>query len=356
MSSIFVCFGTLESGGAERVLSVLSPYLADSFEEVTYVMWRKGKRFYDLDSRIDVIELPELACSDNIVRKALSFRRMIKERRPDLVISFLTPFNLLVLASLLHVDQKIAVAERNDPRFIKGGRMMHAIRRYLYNKADAIFCQTDKMAEFFTGSLHDKTRVIYNPLFIDSKLVGKALSTPKSKSIVSVGRLNSQKNYSMLIDGFNKFHSSHPDYILRIYGEGELRPVLQSKINSLGLADSVLLPGNDKNVHEKIADAQAFIMTSFFEGMPNALIEAMALGLPCISTKVSGATELISHRNNGLLIDTTVEAIAQSLDEIVSNERLRGHISQHAVNITSILDQNTISHQWVEQIRQIIND
>lgn len=356
MSSIFVCFGTLESGGAERVLSVLSPYLADSFEEVTYVMWRKGKRFYDLDSRIKVIELPELADSDNIIRKAISFRKMIKERHPELVISFLTPFNLLVLASLLHVDQKIAVAERNDPRFIKGGCIMNAIRRYLYNKADAIFCQTDKMAEFFSGRLHDKTHVIYNPLFIDSKFVGKALQTPKSKYIVSVGRLNSQKNYSMLIDGFNKFHASHPDYILRIYGEGELRPTLQSKINNLNLTDSILLPGNDKNVHENIANAQAFIMTSFFEGMPNALIEAMALGLPCISTRVLGATELISHRNNGILIDTTPEAIAQSLDEIVSNEELREYISQQAVNITSILDQHTISHQWVEQIRQLINN
>lgn len=356
MSNIFVCFGTLESGGAERVLSVLSPYLADSFEKVTYVMWRKGKRFYDLDSRIGIIELPELAGSDNIVRKAISFRRMIKERRPDIVISFLTPFNLLVLASLFHVDQKIAVAERNDPHFIKGGRLMHAIRRYLYNKADAIFCQTDKMAEFFTGSLHDKTHVIYNPLFIDSKLVGKALLAPKSKSIVSVGRLNSQKNYSMLIDGFNKFHSNHPDYILSIYGEGELRPALQSKIKNLGLTDSILLPGNDKNVHEKIVDAQAFIMTSFFEGMPNALIEAMALGLPCISTKVSGATELISHGNNGILIDTTSEAIAQSLEEIVSNKELREQISQQAVSITSKLDQQTISHQWVEEIRQLINN
>lgn len=353
MSKIFVCCGTMESGGAERVLSVLSPALADAFDEVTYVTWREAPDFYDVDKRIRRISLPIEAKTDSLFAKMRRFRHIVKKEKPDLVVSFLTPFNLLTMLALKGVKVKKAVAERNDPRFIKGGRMMHWIRRQLYDSSDHILCQTEAMARFFGGRLSKKTHVIFNPLFLKPELVGQATSSQKKHRIISIGRLDYQKNQGMLIDAFAEFRKTHPDYSLTIYGEGDLREGLERKIDQLGLKSCVHLPGSKKNVHNLMLDAEMMVMSSHFEGMPNALIEAMALGLPCISTKVSGATELIESDKNGILVDTTIENLSASMSRLADDKEFRDAIAREGIKIAHKLDPTEICRQWVDFLNKI---
>ena len=349
-SLIIVC-GTLESGGAERVISILSTPFADTFDKVTLITWREAPHFYKIDNRVAIVSLPRLASSDNDFIKIWFFRKYIKNNRPNLVLSFLTIFNLFTLVSLIGINVPIIVAERNDPRFVKGGKLIKLVRERLYKRTDGILCQTKSMKEYFKGNLSLKTHIIYNPVILPLGYVGKALKTIKKKRIVSVGRLHPQKNQKLLINSFYEFHKTQPEYTLSIYGTGDLRKELTQIIATLNMDDFIELAGENKNVKDLILDAEVFIMTSDYEGMPNALIEAMCLGLPCISTKVSGAVDLIRNGENGLLVNHNLIEICNALAYIIEDKKFSMKIAKNAVEIYDQLLVDTISKLWVDYLQ-----
>jgi len=356
MNTLLLTCGTLESGGAERVISILSSPFADHFGKVWIATWREAPIFYSFDPRVTVISLPKVAQSDRIVKKGMAFRKMVKNLRPSIVLSFLSPFNMLTLVFLKDVHVIKVVAERNDPRFIKGGVIMRAIRNMLYKQADGILCQTQFIKKCFPKRLQSKICIIYNPVFLDQCLVGKALGAKKLNRIVAVGRLHPQKNHKMLIDAFAKFSEKYPDYTLIIYGKGELRDDILNYIGNIGMASRIFLPGEDKDVQWHITKAQMFVMTSFFEGMPNALIEAMCLGLPCVSTKVSGAIDLIKSGENGILVDTTVEAISKAMEDIASDSIAMKRLGKNAAILYNELKVENISAQWIACLDSFVKD
>ena len=153
----------------------------------------------------------------------------------------------------------------------------------------------------------------------------------------------------MLIDAFGRIKKEFPDYTLTIYGEGPFRTELEKRIRELGLEDSVSLPGKVQNVFECIADAELFVLSSNFEGMPNALIEAMCLGLPVISTEVSGATDLIEHGKNGMLVDVAnTEELTDAMRQMLGDDQMRQSCSQNALEINERLQLDGIISQWQE--------
>ena len=162
--------------------------------------------------------------------------------------------------------------------------------------------------------------------------------------------------FNKIINAFAIFKQSHPDYILIIYGEGDERHKLEQKILKMNLRNDVFLPGRKQNVHELILGAELFVMASNFEGMSNSLIEAMCLGLPCISTKVSGATDLIQHGINGLLVDIgDTYGMYEAMCEIV-DDRLRAQlIGKNASELYFDLNVDKISKLWINYIDSIIN-
>ena len=349
LNIIIVC-GALKSGGAERVISILSTPFADAYKKVSLITWRDEPQFYKIDDRIDSVSLPKLANSNNSIKKILAFRKYIAKINPNLVLSFLTIFNLLTLISLIGIKIPVIVAERNDPRFVKGGTFVKTLRNILYQKACGILCQTESIKRYFKGNLSRKTKIIYNPITLSRESIGKALRTNKKKRIVSVGRLHPQKNQKLLIDSFLIFHKSHHEYTLTIYGTGNLKEELQNYIDSLGLSGIVVLAGEQKTINELILDAEAFVLTSNYEGMPNALIEAMCLGLPCISTKVSGAVDLIEHKKNGVLVDRLPSDISNAMELITDNYETAKEIGSQACKVYDKLKTENISKIWIDYI------
>lgn len=181
MSKLVVSIATLGSGGAERVLSVLSSNLADNFSSVQYVLWDGGKPFYPIDGRIKIVSLPDISGKQGRRRQITTFRRLIKGERPDLVLSFLTPYNMLVLLSTIGLKQKVVVAERTDPkRLLSGGKVGLWLRDLLYRLANGILTQTDYAKSCYDEKFAGKTRVIYNPVTMSDEQVGMALRTPKN--------------------------------------------------------------------------------------------------------------------------------------------------------------------------------
>lgn len=355
MRKLLVSSGTLSSGGAERVLSILSETFASHYDEVVYLTWIATPDFYTIDKRVRRVCVERECCSKNILKKVSWFRRFIQKEKPTVVLSFLAPFNVLISYALMGVKTKLIVAERNDPRCVMNGFLQRNLRKIAYSMADGILEQTENNKNYFTGSLYRKTNVIYNPMIMDEDYRGKALRAVKQKRIVSVARLEKQKNPEMQLKAFKLFLDSHPDYSMTMYGSGNYRQQVHQMVIDMGLESKVQLPGAVKGVWDEIINAECFVMSSWFEGIPNALLEAMCLGLPCVSTKVSGAVDLINSGENGILVDLDDhQSMAKAMSEICGNKRYAHYLGETATSLYNILKIDVISNQWIDYIDKII--
>lgn len=354
---LFITCGNLRAGGAERVISILANKFVAKGVCIELYTWYKTDIFYTFDERVKIIQIPVESQSTSFFNQMRWFRNSIIETKPDVVLSFLAPFNILTVFSLVGVKIPVLVAERNDPYFVspRYNWFWKVVRNIAYKMADGVLVQTKVNKSHFPWYIRKKAEIIYNPVTFSSENIGRAFRSEKRKEIVSVTRLEKQKNVPMLIDAFAHFKESHPDYILTIYGEGEERIVLKKKISDMRLNDSVFLPGRKQNVHELIVGAEVFAMASNFEGMSNSLIEAMCLGLPCISTKVSGATDLIEDGKNGLLVDLEdTDGMFKAICEIVDNKEKASEMAQKASAIYNDLNVEKIARKWLKYIESFV--
>ena len=338
---------TLGTGGAERVVSILTKHLACKGKSVEVVLYYDSALFYDVHPAVKITYVERKTKSRNLLKNLLWLRRYFIENA-DLVVSFLAQFNMVALAACFATGIPVVVADRNDPRFMPKQAPVRAARNLLYHLADRIVVQTQHNKEYFSTALQKKCKIIYNPIDLQEKK-SLALRTEKMQRIVSAARLMKQKNQLMLLDAFSQIKKEFPDYTLTIYGEGPFRNELEQKIKELALDDSVQLPGQVQNIFDCIADAELFVLSSDFEGMPNALIEAMCLGLPVISTKVSGATDVIQDGQNGLLTDVAdTQQLAAAMRRMLTDFELRKNCAKEAVKLNEQLRTDRIVAQWLE--------
>lgn len=358
MRKILICNSGLASGGAERVISILSNNLINDGYEVAIALWMNTPIFYDIDNRVKIINVKQESKSDNIINNIFYFRKIVKQLRPDITISFLALFNILTLFSLIGIKTKKIVCERNDPNFVPFRRFLRWTRNFAYLFADGILTQTENNKKYFGNHIQKKTEVIYNPVLMKSEFVGSALNAKGEKKIISIARLVPQKNQKMLIKAFSRFARDNKEYNLYIYGEGPLRKELENEIRLLNLEQRVYLPGVKKDIFNILKTASVFVLPSNFEGMPNTLIEAMCLGLPCISTKVSGATDLIKNGENGILVDINdEEQLYHALMELINDKEKCNLFGTNACKIYELLNVDNIYIQWKGYIdRQIQNN
>lgn len=345
--------GTLSQGGGERVVSILSKKMAEQGLSVNILLYYDRPIFYELDPRVTVTTVEKETGSKSVVKNIFWIRKYF-EKSSDIVISFLAPFNMLALVSHYGLKSKIIVADRNDPRYIPANKVIRKVRDWLYRFANGVVIQTTHNQEYFGDTVKKKSIIIYNPIDLGDK-AGVALRTQKEEKIVSVGRLMPQKNQLMLIDAFSRVHQKHPDYKLVIYGEGSFRDNLERRIEELNLNNCVFLPGSSTSVFDEIASARLFVLSSDYEGMPNALIEAMCLGLPCVSTKVSGATDLIRDGDNGSLIDVGDEdALYRRIKQMIEEEDLRNRYAHKATELNAELNVDKIMRQWMDYLSELV--
>lgn len=356
MGKLFITCCSLGIGGAERVLSILSTPFADEYNDVEILTWRNGPVLYNFDSRVKITSIKEQSKSNNILRQMLWFRQYVRKSRPNLILSFLAQFNMLTLTSLLLTDVKIVVAERIDPSKFKKGRILRFVRDLLYLKAVGILTQTQSGKNYFNSILRKKTEVIYNPIILEDDIIGAWNINSADKIIISAARLVGQKNQKMLIETFSRLHEIHQDYKLIIFGEGDEREHLENLISVKNLDGVVLLPGSTKQLWNEMLKSRMFVLSSNYEGMSNSLIEAMCLGLPCISTKVSGSVDLIKDGNNGLLVDIkNSQELYEAMMQLVEDDKKSVSIGKNASKLFEQLNVNIISKQWVNYLNSIIN-
>ena len=352
-SEKFVIFdGTLMQGGAERVISILSHYMIEKGYPVEILLLYDREIFYDIDPRAR-ITIVERECGTRNFFKCFIWIRKFFAEHAKIVISFLAPFNILALTAHLGLDSKIVVADRNDPRFIPSNKIVRALRDFSYRFADGVVVQTSHNKKYFSNAVQKKSAVIFNPIDLGEK-AGLALKTLKKNKIVSVGRLMPQKNQKMLIDAFATVSKTYPQYELFIYGDGPERQAIEDLAKERNIADKVHMPGSVKDVFDQIADAELFVLSSNYEGMPNALIEAMCLGLPCITTNVSGAEDLIQRGVNGDIVEVdNTEELVRKMIELLGDGERRDRYAKAAIKLNQKLNTKAIMDQWLRHLGEL---
>lgn len=357
MKVAIVC-GNLLAGGAERVISILANKFVNIGISVDIYTWHTTELFYTFDERVKIYQIPIESYRKSLLGQIFWFRKKIKLSRPNVVLSFLAPFNILTVFSLLKIKLPVLVAERNDPYIVSSSHnwFWKIVRNIAYKLSDGVLVQTLVNKSHFPKYLQKKATIIYNPVTFAEDLIGIALKQDKQDEIVSVTRLEKQKNVKMLVESFAKFKKSHPNYTLTIYGEGAERDNLEKLIVKLNLVDSVFLPGRKQNVHKHIISAKIFAMASDFEGMSNSLIEAMCLGLPCVCTKVSGAIDLIVNGENGLLVNVgDTDELTKSLSVLADNNEIRTKLGIKASELYEQLNVEKIAQEWLAYIKQFVS-
>ncbi len=356
--NILFTVGTLQSGGAERVVSILANMLAEKGNEVEIVLNNyQSESAYFIKNNVKISNIhSKKILGKNFFHYCYQLRKKIKYEKYDVVISFLWANNIKTIISSLGLKTPVIVSERINPYMAPSKKLMRGIRNLIYLLADGYVLQTQQMKEYFGRKVNRIGVVIANP--IDTKRLPEYFVGERKKEIVAVNRLNEQKNIPMLIEAFDSISKKHPDYILNIYGEGTERNYLEGLINSLGLSEKIFLCGSKKNVLELINDSSLFILSSNFEGMPNALIEAMCLGLPCISTDspIGGSAMLIENKANGLLIPVgDKEALINAINYMLENPEKANEMGKNAINTREILAVDVIVTKWENYIDKIIS-
>lgn len=350
MKKILIIMNDLKNGGVERVLSVLANYLAAHGYEVHILAIAEDNVSYKLDLRIhykhrQLLHLYKDESLGSEFKTMHGIYREMKKIDPDCIIGFDDSIIIRSVPSAWLQRRRIVVSERIDPSIY--GPAMKIVRQVAYDMADHVVFQTPDARDYFPERTRKKSRIIPNPL-------KEGLPYHKdtaNKDIVMACRLRPQKNVHVAIEGFAKFYTTHPDYRLVVYGEGEQRDELIEYAGKLGVGDSVLFPGHTDSIHEKMSEAAMYLSSSDYEGLSNSMIEALAIGVPSICTDcpVGGARMFIRDGVNGLLVPIKdADAIAAAMSRIADDASFAGSLSTESVKIRDLLSTDVICPQWEE--------
>ena len=347
--TICFCLSTLLHGGAERVVVNVCNNLCASHN--VYIILLSGnstESAYFVDEKVHVLSLEKEYCkSFRQFKKVKPLAKLLKSLNPDAVVSFLPFVNVIChfackKAKIVHIT-----SERNDPRYDPDNKILRFLKEHSMKKSQGLVCQTEEFKNYYVKKGFKNVSVISNPVFIDASLKVPNVSDRK-KQIVFAGRLEPQKNVYLLLNAFKEVKLKHPDYSLLIFGDGSEKESLERFSKDTGLED-VYFKGPSKEWHKIANESRMFVLCSDYEGMPNSLLEAMCLGVPCVSTRYStiGPAFIIEDGINGLICEKNdVSDLCNSLNKLIESDALCDQFTSKNKDLRNNFEIQTISRIW----------
>ncbi|MBQ3559416.1 MAG: glycosyltransferase [Agathobacter sp.] len=350
MKKILFVTSDLDRGGAQRVLSILANEYTKRGWEVHIAMLLNNRIGYDVNEKILIHDLSK---SGNYVKNILHWikglRAIASQVKPNIVVSFVGRVNMIAMMSTLGMHIPVLVSERNDPLNDRRSKLEVELCKRFYSHANRVVFQTNYQREFYKKYCSKNSVIIGNPIAAPI-YTGEHVS----KDIVSVGKLMEQKNHSMLIKAFAKIADIYPDKSVHIYGKGELKESLQQLVNELNLENRIVFEGNIDNIFPVLHKNEYFVMCSNYEGLSNALLEAMTSGMLCISTNWNGVQDIIQDGENGLLVPIDDEdALAEKLKKVFEGEYDETAIKRKAIKKAEEYQTKQIINQWYTAIEEL---
>lgn len=356
----------MNTGGAERVAASLANAWVQRGDQVRLVTTHIGSdsSSYELAKQVQFSPLgramswfPPLLTP---IRKLRAIRKMHQEFEPDVVVSFLTNVNVNVLMGLRGVATPVIVCERTNPMVSQSAdKRLQSLRTKLYPRATRVVVQTEDTAKAFSAAEPNlgELAIIPNPIPADLQLIplNQVVEKTEKCKLVAMGRLVPAKQFDQLIRAFGLLAEAHPEWTLHIYGEGPELENLQRRAELVGFKDRIFFPGRTDTPWEVLSEAQLFALTSAYEGFPNVLLEAMSLGLPCVSFDCpSGPREMSNNGRDASLVPLNDEqALIAALEELMSDPRLRGVLGQRAaLSVRERYGMDAILELWDHVFRQ----
>jgi len=345
---------SLGCGGAEGVMAGMCNEWSNRGVNVSLVTLRQDiSDHYSLAPNVKRSRVEFFWPSKNLFHRAWSqikrwvrLRRAIQRTHPDVVIVFIDKTNIRVLLAMLGSKIPIIVSERCDPRMYQLGKTWGWLRKQLYPKAAAVVAQSESVATWLTGQAH-ASRVEVIPNGVRDPSTEIADETRSARQVIAMGRLCEEKGFDLLLQAWSKCRARET-WRLRIMGDGDLYESLEASIRTLGLSDSVSLEGKVDRPNPMLAQSQIFVMSSRTEGFPNALLEAMACGVPAISFDCpSGPANIIRHGVDGLLVENgNVDALAAALDRLIDDPTTRRQMSESAREVVERFSTQSVLARW----------
>ena len=325
--TIIFYINSIRRGGAERVLLELARFFSQSgYRSILVTSFVDMGTEYPVPEGVERISIEQEEQRGFFlvrnIRRVFALRQLCKKYKPVVLISFMGEPNCRALAATIGLPIKIILSVRSNPEREYSSIIHRFFAKCFFLRADGCVFQTESAMRWFPERLQRKSVVILNPV------QGRFFQTPRAKklrNIVAVGRLEKVKNFSLLLEAFSMIVDKYPKENLLIYGQGYMREFLQSQILRLHLEDRAFLMGGTDDVPCVLACAKLFVLSSDSEGLPNALMEAMAMGVPVIATDCpcGGPRMLIEDGVNGRLVPVgDVEQLSKAMDEFLADEEL----------------------------------
>ncbi len=366
MRKIAFHLNCLEQGGAERVVTNLANQFAQNGYEVIIATEWYGENEFQTDDAVRRVHVGLREGDEKkhrVVQAALRvryLRRFLKEERPDILIPFARKALYRGLMAAYFIKIPVLISIRTDPAGHYEELSDKIQIPLLFPRADGCVFQTEGAKEFFAPRLQDNSRIILNP--INPKYIGVPEPVRRNKTVVQSGRLVDFKNQPMLIRAFIEVHKKHPDYDLKIYGGDSFdgtKEILEQIIEENGAQDYVHLMGASDSLEKDLNDAALFAFSSDWEGLPNALMEAMALGLPIVATDCpcGGPRTIMTNEVDGLLIPIKDQkAMEEGINRLIEDRELAGRLGKNARKLSDRANGQAIFEQWREYIEELCRD
>lgn len=356
---IYFYINVIGGGGAERVIANLSTQFSEHGYNVGLITSFPIEEEYPIGEKVKRFNLEkEEIIGDNRVyrnfRRIYELRKILKDNKPDVLVSFMAEPNFRAIIAAMGLRTKTIVSVRNDPNREYAGKIGYIVGKLILPLANGCVFQTDEAKRWFPQKLQKKSLIIFNSVKKDFYNVEHK---PEKGRIATFGRLNTQKNQKMLIEAFSQVVKEFPYAVLWIYGQGKLEQELAEQIGSLGLKESVELKGNTLDVPSALAQTDIFVLSSDYEGMPNALMEAMAVGIPVISTDCpcGGPGMIIDNMSNGILVPVdNYKEMANALQRLLSDQQLRISMKEKAKEKAKLFETDCVFYEWEKYIRSVL--